>query len=87
MKELTTFDECLGDVIKGEIAIKGLRREDVARKLYVSNSSFNRMLNGKSQWKAEHLYNICKILDIYMEQICDKAAERTDFSWERLLRS
>lgn len=87
MKQLTTFDDYLGAVIKDEINRRGLKRKDIAESLHVSYHQFDNMLNGRSRWTVENYHAVCEILNEHMDILCDKAIERGTFSWEALLHS
>lgn len=51
-------------LIKGHIKGNGFTQADIARKLGIALSAFNRKINGKGQFTVEEASKICDMLKI-----------------------
>lgn len=57
------------NLLKSEIAKKGLIQSDVAKKIGVSHQSFNYKLHNKTEFKVDEVNRVCEVLDIPKDRL------------------
>ncbi|MDR3025260.1 helix-turn-helix transcriptional regulator [Chryseobacterium sp.] len=59
----------IGKRIRKHREEKGISQEDLAEKLHISRSTYQRIENGETNSWVNHIQNICTSLDVSMEDI------------------
>lgn len=57
------------DYIKQLISEKGLKQKYVAEQMGMSANDFSNMMNGRKEFKVEHVAPLCKALDISANEL------------------
>lgn len=53
-----------GNLLRGEIAAKGLTMREVAHMTGISRNSFSAKINGKTPFNTEEVVRLCEVLEI-----------------------
>lgn len=57
------------NILKAKMIEKGIKADDLAKKLGIKKTSFYRRLNGHTQFGLDEVQKVCDILDLTDQQV------------------